>query len=341
MPVSYTHLDVYKRQTLYFTNLEENICGFIQVLYSKVMGGIYKGFQLNFKMFNAIEVEGAEKTNIWESVKIDNVKEFEKFKLVSKMVNFQILPYENEENSEIIAQLLINVDLPSGSTTTNLRADFKVDLYQGYKLYPDGTSYFLDKSVRKNENTDGITSKRLLRHVFVPRGQGFGTISYIDKKTKKSYDFDFAGVPVCYLDALQGLVPNKAASRWNFMTFQGPSYSVLCLEYTTTASYNHQKVTMWSISKDKKIVSIGSQLNNDSIIKFNSTIKDPENGWSFPQSIEFNFSDMPLYRWSEDKLHLVNRYDILGELPQIVKNIASEIEGVRPYLCLLYTSRCV
>lgn len=46
------------------------------------MGGIYKGFQLNFKIFKASSEENSEEDiDIWESFKIDNIKDFDTLKV--------------------------------------------------------------------------------------------------------------------------------------------------------------------------------------------------------------------------------------------------------------------
>ncbi|CCD24150.1 uncharacterized protein NDAI_0C04910 [Naumovozyma dairenensis CBS 421] len=329
-------------ETLYFTDLNNNVCGFVQILYSNVMGGIYKGFQMNFKMFETNESQ--VKFSIWESIKIPNVVTFDKFSIVSDIITFQIIPNgpRSEKNNNknkgcSLGKLLIIVNLPHGENTSDLQINLKVDLYQGFKMNPDGTSYFLDKSIHRNDQSrENVKSSRYLRHVFVPRGICEGTISYKDKATNKSFDFDFEKVPVCYLDAVQGMVPNKAASKWNFMTFQSLTYSILLLEYTTTRDFKYGTVTTWAISRDEEIISIGSQVNNTNIVKFKSTILDKETGWEYPSAIKFNLflhDDADANdKFEEDNLNLVNRYDIFHELPSIVKNIASEFVHINPYL---------
>lgn len=63
-------------QTLYFTDLQSGKCGFVQMLYSSVVGGVYKGFQLNFKVFRSRE-DKTEDIDIWQSFKLEDLESFE------------------------------------------------------------------------------------------------------------------------------------------------------------------------------------------------------------------------------------------------------------------------
>ncbi|CAH1831569.1 unnamed protein product [Saccharomyces cerevisiae] len=316
-------------QTLYFTDLTNGKCGLIQLLYSSVMGGIYKGFQLNFKIFKASSEENSEEDiDIWESFKIDNIKDFDTLKVESDNVTFHFVPLENSSSSGF-AQLLIKIDIPKGSTSCllkDLKVDITVNLQEGFIINPDGSNYYLDKSISLKElakRDSSSTSRKMIRHVFVPRGFCNGTISY--KKNDKPVKLDLKDTPMLYLDAVQGLIPNKAASKWNFLCFNGEKRSMMCIEFTTTKEYGSTTVTIWAVSDKDKILEVGSSVN-DHAVKFPSTKEDKQNGWKYPTSISFPRG------FEESNLRLVNRYDIMSELPAFIRSIAENLANMKPFI---------
>ncbi|CAI4046456.1 uncharacterized protein SKDI_12G2580 [Saccharomyces kudriavzevii IFO 1802] len=316
-------------QTLYFTDLTNDKCGFIQLLYSSVMGGIYKGFQLNFKIFKASSKdESEENIDIWESFKIENIKDFDTLKVESDNVSFHFVPLENP-SSNGFAQLLIKIDIPKGSTSSllkDLKVDVTVNLQEGFIINPDGSNYYLDNSISLDElskRDPSSTSRRMVRHVFVPRGFCNGTISY--KKKDKLVKLDLNDTPMLYLDAVQGLIPNKAASKWNFLCFNGRKRSMMCIEFTTTKEYGSTTVTIWAVSDKEKILEVGSSVN-DHAVKFPSTQEDKQNGWKYPTSIAFPRG------FEESNLRLVNRYDIMGEVPAFIRSIAENLANMKPFI---------
>ncbi|CAI4046821.1 hypothetical protein N7582_003906 [Saccharomyces uvarum] len=317
-------------QTLYFTDLTNDKCGFIQLLYSSVMGGIYKGFQLNFKVFKASSSdESEENIDIWESFKIENIKDFDTLRVESDNVIFHFVPLK-DASSDGFAQLSIKIDIPKGSASNcplkDLKVDMVVNLQEGFVINPDGSNYYLDKSISLEDlakRGSSATSKRMIRHVFVPRGFCNGTISY--KKNGQPVYLSLKDTPMLYLDAVQGLIPNKAASKWNFLCFNGKKLSTMCIEFTTTKEYGSTTVTIWAVSDKDKILEVGSSVN-DHAVKFPTTQEDEQNGWKYPTSITFPRG------FEEANLRLVNRYDIMGELPAIIKSIAENLANMKPFI---------
>lgn len=312
-------------QTLYFTDLSSGKCGFIQILYSSVMGGIYKGFQLNFKIFRSRKDEkDPQDIDIWESFKLGDVQEFEELKVVSRGVKLEFQPATHDD--EVVCTLKIDVNIPqSGSDKPSLKVDLMVDLFEGCMVNDNGCSHYLEKAITKEELEQGkYHSKRVLRHVFVPRVKCHGTIIYNSKAGEK-VTLDLIGVPGSYIDAVQGLLPNKAAKSWNFLCYQDARRSLVCMEFTTLEEYDGKTVTVWCSSYDNKIEHVGSSINKTPV-KFGSAEKDTQNGWSYPTSIEF-----PL-NFKQDNLRLVNRYDVMGELPYMVKSLAENVAKIKPFI---------
>ena len=75
-------------------------------------------------------------------------------------------------------------------------------------------------------------------------------------------------------------------------------------------------------------------------------------GWHVPTAITFKYikdkkeevakdDDVVVGSVSGPLTTLVERVDVMAEIPQLVKNIVSGVVGTKPYICLLYTSRCV
>lgn len=309
-------------QTIYFTDLENGRCGFVQLLYSTVMGGIYKGFQLNFKVFRSRHTEDEEEIDVWESFKLESVKEFKELKVVSRGVVFE---FKCTDQDDLVAQLDIKVDIPKTATSTGVKIDLLVDLYEGFMVNPNGCNYYLEKSITREELAKKeIRTQKVLRHLFVPRVKCQGTISYQNSKNKE-ISFTLKDTPGLYIDAVQGLTPNKAAKRWNFLCYQDKIRSIICMEFTTIEEYNDTTVTVWCSTEHNKIASVGSSTSKTRV-EFENTEKDVENGWYYPTSITFPMG------FKEEKLKLVNRYDVMGELPYIVRSLAENIAKIKPFI---------
>lgn len=61
-------------------------------------------------------------------------------------------------------------------------------------------------------------------------------------------------------------------------------------------------------------------------VRFRATSTDKESGWVYPTSIKFPGG------FSEHDLRLVNRYDVLGELPSMVRSLAQKIVSIKPFI---------
>lgn len=255
---------------------------------------------------------------------MEHVEQFSKLKVQSSNVTFA---FKKSLNSPVISKLEIKVDIPAGHNTTGLKINLLVELYRGILINPDGCSYYLDKSLTEEEiskQRNGMRSKRMMRHLFVPRAQCRGNISYTNLHGEQ-VDFQLKEVPGLYIDAVQGLVPYKSACRWNFLCFQSLTTSLLCMEFTTTEEYNKSTVTTWCSTRNNNIETVGSSINGETV-QFKATTKDTETGYDYPTQIAFPMG------FVEKNLRIVNRYDIIGELPSIVKGLAENVAHIKPYI---------
>lgn len=123
------------------------------------------------------------------------------------------------------------------------------------------------------------------------------------------------------------------AAKWNFVNFQGPTYSAIMMEFTTPPSYGTTTVNISSISKDGELVAASTK---GSVEHTASTLDDvdlPE-----PTSAKFVWHattndgkavEATIEGPLGDKL---DRVDIMAEVPAIIKKIAGNVAGTKPYI---------
>jgi len=175
--------------------------------------------------------------------------------------------------------------------------------------------------------TDFTNPWGLMRHAFWPRCTSEGTITTPDGP------IDFSG-RAFYVYALQGMKPHHAASRWNFVNFQGPTYSAILMEYTTPPSYGSTTVCVGMIAKDGEIVRAGC----DSTATHLKSAGDPVNDWPAPSEAKFTWSGKTkdgkeLTAVLEGALgERLDRIDVMAEVPGFVKKIVQTAAGTKPYV---------
>lgn len=170
-----------------------------------------------------------------------------------------------------------------------------------------------------------------MRHVFVPQATCSGSIQISDNNTASTLALDKS--PGLFIGAIQGLNPSKAARSWNFACFQSPEMGAVCMEYTTTASYGSTTVTVGGVSRSgvTEAVYASSSPDAQNHVTFLDTALDQQNGLSYPTAISIPLSG-PQSCLQLGPLRMVNKYDILGELPGIIRKVVQNIAGVNPYL---------
>ncbi|CAG7563942.1 survival factor 1 [Fusarium flagelliforme] len=166
-----------------------------------------------------------------------------------------------------------------------------------------------------------------LRHAFWPRCVSEGTI------TTKDGPIDFKGQAL-NVYALQGMKPHHAACRWNFVNFQGPNYSAVMMEFTSTPSYGSTLVNVGGIAKDGEIIYAGAT----NTAEHTQVKKDSENEWPEPSEVKFSWTGMgkdgkAVQATIEGPLgERVDKVDIMAEVPGFVKTIVAAAAGTKPYI---------
>ncbi|KAG7194027.1 putative cell survival pathways protein [Scheffersomyces spartinae] len=299
----YTNVET---QTFYFTCLNTGDTGFAQVIHSNVMG-VHTTAQFTFRLFNS-----ETKKTIWTLTKLND------FKVDGSNFYAEDLLIEFSKDGKLV-HLKSNVNPDS-------IIDFEMTrLTEGVIFGKDGTTLYGDDV----ENPWGS-----MRHVFWPRCSVKGTISTL-------VDAEVADTPriipiegfTMFVMALQGMKPHHAAKSWNFLNFQSENYSAVQMEFTTPRSYATTKVNIGIVCLKDKVI-IGSIDNT--VVHENSKID--EIGWPVPQSIVFNFDGNSGAEQTSniivkgDLTTLVERVDVMAEIPQFVKNIVSNVAGTKPFI---------
>ena len=332
-------------QTMYFTDPGSKLSGLIQILYSKVLGNLHKGFQVNFKVFSHDQRKNDE-YQVWLSTHIsgmdfvkgpptaeDGGKYYSFIGAEGKGVKvyFSEIPArEGGENSKGI-KYVMDINIPKEGLSIKLESV----LGEGFCIQPDGCSYFFEHPVSSADiaklKESPTASKKFIRHMFIPSGKCNGIISYMNQSGTRK-EITLWEAPILYIDATQTLLPSRAVSRWNFLCFKGSNYTAMVMEYLTTAEFGSVRLSLWSISKGDRIIDVGSQVNDDDIVQFIKTKMDTKNKWQYPTAVTFKFPNSSHDELIADDLHLVKAFSILDELPTMVRQVARKIMDMHPFL---------
>ena len=332
-------------QTLYFMDLSSKLSGLIQILYSKVLGSLHKGFQINVKI-SSYDQRKNDEYRVWLSTHINGM-EFIKRPLKGEAgskyhsfigaegngvkVYFSEIPAREGGKSSKDIKYTMDINIPKEGLSIKLESV----LGEGFCVQPDGCSYFLENPVSSSDiaklKENATASKKYIRHIFVPSGKCNGMISYMNQKGTRK-EITLWEAPALYIDATQTLLPSEAASRWNFLCFKSSNYTAMVMEYLTTAEFGSVRLSIWSISKGETIIDVGSQINNDSVVQFTKTEADKENEWRYPVAMIFKFPNSSHDELIADDLHLVKAFSILDELPSVVRQLARKIMDMHPFL---------
>ncbi|KAH6958236.1 hypothetical protein HG530_014447 [Fusarium avenaceum] len=273
-----------------------------QVLYSNV-AGIRTTCQFNAKVFNS----DPAKPHVWASSPLNN-HDFNEDKSsfyaddcaveLSEDGNSYTIKSMNDQNA--IVNLKITRTAP------------------GFKAGATGTTLY---------GTDMENPWGSIRHAFWPRCTSEGSI------TTKDGALDLKG-KTFFVYALQGMKPHHAACKWNFINFQGPTYSAVMMEFTSTPSYGSTLVNVGAIVKDGEIITAGAiGTATHTQIK-----KDSENEWPEPSEVKLTWTGAskdgkPVEGVIEGPLgERVDRVDVMAEVPGFVKTIVAAAAGTKPYI---------
>lgn len=293
---NYTNVET---QTFYFTDLATGNVGFAQIIHSNVMG-VHTTAQFTFRLYNINDPS----KNIWTSTRLENFKIVDGFNFEADNLKFEMVDGRNYKlKSFVCDESIVELEVER--------------LTDGVIFGDDGMTFYGD---------DINQPWGSMRHVFWPKCTVNGRIL-----TKKLGEVKITNGYTMFVMALQGMKPHHAAKSWNFMNFQSSNYAAVQMEFTTPKSYANTKVNIGIVTDNEKI--LFATIDNE-VVHLDSEIDSV--GWPVPKAIEFNYVD-PLNGNTIAKVtgplkNLVERVDVMAEIPQFVKNIVSGVAGAKPYI---------
>ncbi|KAJ1308080.1 hypothetical protein OPQ81_002145 [Rhizoctonia solani] len=241
--------------------------------------------------------------------------------------------YEINANLEDI-QLALKISRPSSA--------------QGFKV-GNGHSYF---------GTDLNKPEGYVVHRFWPRTQCSGAV------IKSGQVIEANGVGM-FVHAIQGMRPNLVAARWNFCNFQSSdeAVSAIQMEFTTIGAYGREGAGSGGVSVNLGGVVVGGKLVcvtgethwpseapvADAPVQSRAVhlgrVTDPETGYKQPSQVQFTWVAPGVGDAAPVKAELtadvgtpdapkglVQKVDVLGEIPTALKMVISYAAGTKPYI---------
>ncbi|KAK9457408.1 oxidative stress survival, Svf1-like protein [Dipodascopsis uninucleata] len=297
--LSYTNVET---QTFYLTTTTGHIC-FVQVILSN-LAGIHTTAQFTCRIYHPDKPE----ESVWTSTHLNE------FQVSENKLNF------SADNLSI----QLSDDLKTYTIKSRVNDKSLVDIVitreaPGFKVGKDGTTKF---------GTDIQNPWGSMRHVFWPRATVTGKISVNGKELEVSGH-------AMYVMALQGMKPHHAAARWNFVNFQGPTTSAVMMEFTTPPSYGSQTVNVGAIARNDQL--LGATIFNSA--EHTKVKSDDANGWPEPTDIKFVWKGKSPDNATEVEAtvegsipNLVERVDVMAEIPAFVKKVVAGVAGTKPYI---------
>ncbi|QKX53206.1 uncharacterized protein TRUGW13939_00282 [Talaromyces rugulosus] len=275
----------------------------VQIIYNNV-AGLMTTCQLNVKIFNHRGASAAD--HLWLSDPLEN------HGFDEEMISFYadgVSVSLNEEGDAYIIKSARNesalIDLVVKRATP------------GFQVGENGTTYY---------GTDPQNPWGEMRHRFWPRCDVSGNIITPEQ------EYNFAGRGI-FVHAIQGMKPHHAAAKWNFVTFQTPTYSAIMMEFTTPPSYASTTVNVGGIVKDGEILFAGAK----NTVKYPESKEDPETLWPEPVSAEWTWEGESKEGHVSASIkgdlgERTDRVDVLAHIPGLIKSLVGGVVGTKPFV---------
>lgn len=296
--------------TFYFST--ETHSGFFQILHSNVMD-LQITAQMNFKIFDLNKDTGkAGEEMIWRSIKLEDFEIVNGHDFKAKGVSVTM----EGDNVYVIKSTFDN--------------ESKVDLK--FTRIGDGVVFGDHGMTLYGEDVSEPWGS--MRHAFWPRCHTEGHIEIlkaVDQEAEevvyqqeRKIEINYLGM---YVMALQGMKPHHAAATWDFLNYQSDKFSAVVMEFTTPPSYGKTKVSVGMVVDATGKVIVASK---NITTKHLDNKLDETSGWDVPQAISYDFNGVVQV---EGKLtNLIERVDVMAEIPGFVKSIATAASGTKPYI---------
>ncbi|KAI0009501.1 oxidative stress survival, Svf1-like protein [Xylariaceae sp. FL0662B] len=292
-------------QSFYFM-ADNGELAFCQVIYSNV-AGIRTTCQFSCKVFS---VDGS-KPHLWSSSPLSN-------------------PEFSEDKTGFYADDCA-LELSEDGKTFTVKSMNDQQCIVNLKMTRTAPGFVAGKDGKTLFGTDLSYPWGTMRHAFWPRCEVEGSIM------TQNGPIDFKGRGF-FVHALQGMKPHHAAARWNFVNFQGPTYSAVMMEYTTPPSYGTTVVGVGGLAKEGEIITAGCTCSATHL----KAKQDEENDWPYPTDIKFTWSGTTKDGKEVDAViegplgEKLDRIDVMAEVPGFVKSIVATAAGTKPYIYQFY-----
>lgn len=309
----------------------------------------YPTIQFTCKIFNPNTGE-----KVWRSVNVSNFVTPPPGldKRSSKADQFTIT-HKSDPDSDFPESYTLSVNLSTDfQISLNVRRPASVPGYKVGKGPEGGFSYF---------GPDSAKAEGYVIHRFWPRDVGSGHIILNGKAITVEG-------PGMFVHAIQGMRPNLVAARWNFAHFQSSQHggvSAIQMEFTTTDAYGRKgagsgyvTANVGSLVIGNKLVSVTAetkwpdeeQPEKPDVISRALHLKsahDPDTGYAQPTELVFRWAGPSLLLDAPGSVDatlavnvgnptspkgLIEKVDVLAEIPGVVKAVVSYVAGTKPYI---------
>ncbi|KAK9476584.1 oxidative stress survival, Svf1-like protein [Lipomyces japonicus] len=295
----YTNVET---QTFYLTTVTGHVV-FVQVILSNI-AGLHTTAQFTCRVYHPDNAED----RVWTSTHLENFK-------------------VGADKTSFTADKL-SIDLSEDLNTYKIKSEVNDKSLVDIVIVREAPGFKIGKNGTTNFGTDPKNPWGSMRHVFWPRATVAGTI------VSNGHLIEVSGNAM-YVMALQGMKPHHAAARWNFVNFQGPTTSAVLMEFTTPPSYGSQVVNVGAVVRKDQLLA-ATIVNTAEHTKVKS---DDANGWPEPLEVKFTWSGVqpesltPLQATLEGAIpNLVERVDVMSEIPAFVKKVVAGVAGTKPYI---------
>ena len=174
--------------------------------------------------------------------------------------------------------------------------------------------------------------------------------------------------PGMFVHAIQGMRPNLVASRWNFTHFQSSAHggiSAVQMEFTTTNAHGRKGTGSGYVSVNVGGLVVGGRLaavtaetkwpdeaqsaTADIVSRAQHlrSVHDPDTGYLQPTELSFRWAAPSILPDAPGSIQgtltvdvgslaepkgLIEKVDVLAEIPTVVKAVVSYVAGTKPYI---------
>ncbi|KAH7884761.1 oxidative stress survival, Svf1-like protein [Phlebopus sp. FC_14] len=333
-------------QTFYHF-LEDETMLMCQVIHSSI-GLLYPTIQFTCKIYNPNTSE-----TIWRSVKVSNFVTappgLDKRSCKADEFSITCRPSSDPSHPEMY---VIDARLPDLHVILNVSRPASVP---GFKIGngPKGGFSYFGHDV---QNPDGYVV-----HRFWPRTIASGHIIH------KGRAIPAKGIGML-VHAIQGMRPNLVASRWNFANFQSTAHggvSAIQMEFTTLDTHGRRGAGSGGVTVNIGSLMLGGKLAVvtaetrwpdekqavDATVMSRAVhlnaVHDPDTGHDKPCALEFRWAGASILDDSPGTITasltvdvgtldapkgLVEKVDVLAEIPYVIKTVVNYVAGTKPYI---------